>query len=101
MAKKFIFTVVSRSTAIPSSATFCAYLREDNWNDWFKYRTTYDLFVFDEDGSRKELGSVKIGQIGQPNDLTRPKLQESFTKLGDEFFSLGQGNSYYEDLGKM
>lgn len=64
----FKFHVIKRTSYPPDVATSCAYLREDNWDDWFQFSTMYDLIVFDGTGNRYELGAVKIGQLngGRP-----------------------------------
>ncbi|CAN5719243.1 AAA family ATPase [soil metagenome] len=79
----------------------CAYLVEDGWDDWFKYQTTYSLTVFDDDGRRFDLGLVKIGRSKMPKDSKRPELPETFSQLDKEFFSLGQSEEYYEQLGNF
>jgi hypothetical protein len=61
----------------------------------------YSLFVFDEHGEEFRAGSVKIGQVGMETGQRRPNIPEEFDELGDEFFSLGQDDSYYEELNKL
>lgn len=76
-----------------------AILVADNWNDFFEYQTLYDLTVFDKDGKKFNLGAVKIGQFKMTQ--RRPSLPESFERLEEEFFSLGQDDSYYEMLSTL
>nr|WP_278502650.1 hypothetical protein [Brucella intermedia] len=73
----------------------------DNWDDWFKYNTLYQLVVFDGEKSRHDIGGVKIGQFKMQKEQRRPALPAEFDELGEEFFSLGQDDSYYEDLNKF
>lgn len=73
-------------------------LYEDNWNDWHKYQTLYQVHLFDENGQRTHLGEIKIGQ--DPID-NRPALKREFEHLEPEFFSLGQSSYYYENLNKL
>lgn len=72
------------------------YLVNNNWDDWFTYETVFDVVYFDSDGNRKSIGAVKIGQKNQKG--RRPVLPAKFGKIGDEFFSLGTSESYYEEL---
>lgn len=101
MAKNnFSFFVVKKLTFTGSSKN-CAYLREDDWDDWFEFSTMYDLIVFDGEGIRHDIGPVKIGQFGMAKDQRRPNLPKSFSELDERFFSLGQGEEYYEHLAKL
>jgi predicted ATPase len=78
-----------------------AYLLTDNWDDWFTYSTMYVLFVFDQHGEEFRVGEVKIGQFAMGDEQRRPNIQEMFDELGEEFFSLGQDDSYYEKLNEL
>lgn len=72
-------------------------LIEDDWNDWWKYCTLYQLFFYDPNGNCHTIGYVKIGQQGQESekaDLSATKFDE----LGANQFSLGQDESYYVNL---
>lgn len=92
------FTVISSEASIPSSSQQKAFLREDNWNDWFEFKTLYSLVVFDEEGEQHSLGGVKIGQFNMEKEQARPKIPKEFDELGDVFFSLGQDDNYYERM---
>lgn len=70
-------------------------LIHDNWDDWFKYKTTYSLFFICNNES-KSIGTIKIG--GFHLDAPTPKLPNSFEKLPGEFFSLGLDDYYYEKI---
>jgi len=97
----FFFTVVKSFSRVSSSARSKAYLVEDAWDDWFQFSTLYTLIVFDEDDTRHEIGGVKIGQFDMETDQRRPKLPRSFENLNENYFSLGQDDSYYENLNKL
>lgn len=92
---------------IPADARDCAYLMMDGWDDWFSYRTMFTVLVIDEAGVRHSLGSVKIGRIGlQPSRELKPgyrapELLSEFDELPEGYFSLGQGEDYYESLNKL
>lgn len=83
---------------LPKEGLNQAFLVEDSWDDWFKFSTGYSLVVFNESGSKVELGMVKIGQFDMKKDQRRADIPSSFKKLGPQFFSLGQDPSYYEAL---
>jgi hypothetical protein len=95
------------TSAIPLEAKDCAYLVVDHWDDWFSFRTMFTVLVIDENGARHQLGSVKIGRIGleparelKPG-FRAPELFPEFDQLPDGYFSLGQGEDYYESLNKL
>ncbi|MEU4791395.1 AAA family ATPase [Micromonospora tulbaghiae] len=78
-----------------------AFLVSDNWNDWFRYWTTYWLYFTTSEGVTVHIGQVKIGQYGMSPERSIPQLPDHFERLGDEFFSLGQDDSYYEELNRL
>jgi len=94
------FTVTSTGQ-FPSSNVLHAYLVEDGWDDWFKYSTMYYLWVFDEEGVKHAIGSVKIGQFDMANDQRRPLIPSTFSNLNERFFSLGQGSDYYKNIQNL
>lgn len=78
-----------------------AYLVEDQWDDWFRYSTMYDLYVVDSGAENHYIGKVKIGQKGMSEKQRRPELPPSFLSLSDEFFSVGQDSYYYEKIKNL
>ncbi|MCY0856648.1 hypothetical protein [Cupriavidus sp. D39] len=99
MAK--FFTVVPVGQGSPNSGMEAAYLLADNWDDWFAYSTMYTLIVIDASGEKQHIGSVKIGQVGMRSGQRSPDLEPSFDMLGEEFFSVGQDDTYYERLNEL
>jgi len=97
---QFHFRVIKRTTSLPDGANL-AVLREDNWDDWFTYSTMYALRVYDAEGEEHSVGSVKIGQFNMKKEQRRPDIPTAFDQLGEEFFSLGQDDSYYETLNEL
>lgn len=101
------FTVIDGKARVPSDARNRAFLYRDNWDDWGKYRTMFSLHVAGEAGEVHNIGSVKIGQRGLlPSGKTSenhraPSVPDEFDELGESFFSLGQGEDYYESLNKV
>ncbi|HFO9593947.1 TPA: hypothetical protein ACHLGW_004783, partial [Escherichia coli] len=95
------FELIQAKAYIPSSGINQAYLRMDHWND-YSFVTMFYLTVFDEKGIKHDIGNVKIAFKGQTTDTpTYSKLPSSFQKLDDEFFSLGEGLAFYENLSKL
>src|ERR1700733_6875320 len=92
------FTVTASAAMKPSVDT--AYLVRNNWDD-YSYKTTFYLHYWDASSSHHDLGRVKIGQFGMPEDGGRPNLPGSFTELPDDFFSLGEDDSYYLKLNRL
>lgn len=92
---------------MPSEAVAKAYLHADNWDDWGKYRTMFQLTVFDHDGVAHKAGNVKIGHIGlapgSEIELNQraPALEPEFDRLPNSHFSLGQNETYYETLNEL
>lgn len=78
-----------------------AYLVEDQWDDWFRYNTMYDLYVLDSSAEKHYIGKVKIGQKGMSKGQRRPELPPFFSSLTEEFFSLGQDSYYYEKIKNL
>lgn len=103
-----MFTVLGVGQQLPQHASNCAYLVPDYWDDWFKFRTMFTLYVYDLRSVRDKVGSVKIGQAGLlpapagtdiPPGSRTPLLPGSFSELNDhQFFSLGQDEDYYATL---
>lgn len=95
------FRVLDHGVRPAANARDRAYLLTDNWDDWFKYNTMYTLVVFDGDGQRHSIGSVKIGQFEMEEGQRRAAIPQDFDVLDDRFFSLGQDDSYYEALNAL
>ena len=89
------FEVIPTSRRTPNEGRGVGYLWTDNWNDWFKYKTLYNLTYFDDTGEKHEIGSVKIGQFDMFEKQERPDLPDAFEELDKRFFSLGQDADYY------
>ena len=92
------FTVLPVRGGIPRGGRG-AFLVRDNWND-YTYRTTF-ILKYQDDGGLHDIGQVKIGRFDMGEDR-QPQIPEEFGELGDEYFSLGQDDSYYlalRDLG--
>jgi predicted ATPase len=76
------------------------YLKIDHWND-FSFVTMFDIVVFDELGAVHDLGSVKIGFLGQTIDVaTYSTIPPPFSALGPQYFSVGMDVAYYVALSR-
>ncbi len=71
-------------------------LNKDGWNDYWEFKTLYNLEYIDANRNRCGIGQIKI--LDKNDGDT--KLPESFEELQDNFASLGQDLSYYENLKK-
>ncbi|WP_447901262.1 AAA family ATPase [Stenotrophomonas sepilia] len=72
----------------------------DSWNDWFVWQTQFFAIYVDADGTRTELGHVKIGRSGMSDETSTSyeQMQREFTELQEPWFSIGQSEDYYEQL---
>lgn len=98
--ERFRFVVVNNPNEIQSSGRNVAYLVDDDWND-FGYETMYKLYVFDSSGQKNEIGYLKIAKFDmeKPDDqVVQTDLPKEFTRLSEQFFSLGQEPEYYNKL---
>jgi len=95
-----MFYTVSRPWKLPETDSFAAYLIGDNWDD-YGFETTYMLIFFDADGTKHEIGYVKIAQYESGKIKNVTKIPEIFDALNDSFFSLGQSDKYYEKLNQL
>ncbi|MEN0654127.1 MULTISPECIES: AAA family ATPase [Hyphobacterium] len=101
------FHLLSRGQAVPDNAESSAYLIKDRWDDWGKYQTMFTLVVVVGRGEQHHIGSVKIGQRGlRPSDTIEPgqrapEIEREFEQLEEDYFSLGQGETYYESLNEL
>jgi hypothetical protein len=76
------------------------YLSLDGWNDWWEYQCLHMVFYCFED-KNENLGSIKIGEKGlmlDDNIVLAPDIPEDCPKLPSQFYSLGQGVTYYNNL---
>ena len=95
------FEVVPYRGSLPKGAKDVVILLTDAWDDWFKYNTMYVVFYYDDSGEQHRIGEVKIGEFAMVADQRRANIPSNFNRLGDNFFSLGQDDSYYEKLNEL
>jgi ABC-type molybdenum transport system ATPase subunit/photorepair protein PhrA len=96
-----LFSVISSLTEISKTTCPKGFLLRSDWDDWFEFSTLFGLYIIDDAGQTHELGNVKIGQFGMLEAQRSPKLPSDFEVLDNSFFSLGQGDDYYEGLRKL
>lgn len=95
------FIVLPKGTKTPQSGLNTAYLTIDHWND-FSFVTMFYLELHDEKGVLHDLGNVKIGFKGQTTEQsTYTLLGNSFQKLSDGYFSVGQDVDYYRKISSL
>lgn len=106
-----MISVVDSVLNIPAGVRSHAYLIVDYWDDWFKFRTMYTMLVYDDNGVRHRIGSVKVGQAGLlpaqagpglPPGTRAPQVPATFNALDPAvFFSIGQDEDYYSALRSL
>ncbi|MDQ5937404.1 MAG: hypothetical protein QG574_4763 [Cyanobacteriota bacterium erpe_2018_sw_21hr_WHONDRS-SW48-000092_B_bin.40] len=97
-----LFRVLTGSSAIKRVAQKPAiFLAEDNWDDWFEFSTLYNCWYRDEFGESHHIGGVKIGQFGMAAGQRRPTIPSKFSEIPKDCFSIGQDESYYEELSRL
>ena len=73
----------------------------DNWNDWFIWVTQFYVVVVRGDGTRIDIGHVKIARVGMNPQNARTQLPPTFSSLDGNWFSIGQSENYYETLDAL
>lgn len=108
--EEHFFTIIENFDKEKSLPTNKAYLYRLNWNDWYKYETSFNLFFKNLEGKFIQIGEVKISSKGlEPStDLSeiqkgkrRVSLPSSFEQLDNKYFSLGQSEDYYELINTL
>lgn len=94
-----IFRVVeSFNAASPGNEVI---LIRDNWNDWYTWITQFTAVVILKDGQRVSLGYLKVARAGMTSQSATTQLPDNFPSLGEEYFSIGQSENYYETLNSL
>jgi hypothetical protein len=93
------FYVGNQRPSYQGVATF--HLVKGDWNDWFKWYTLYSVRAILPDNNDIQLGFVKIGRRGMTEESGSTTIPQSFESLGEDFFSLGQDENYYETLSSL
>ncbi|WP_197710739.1 AAA family ATPase [Halorhodospira halochloris] len=109
--QSILFHIIGPRASVPLAAKrWSAYLSRDQWDDWGKYCTQFYLTVVGQDGEQHDIGQVKIGQRGLkphggsaelPPGHRKPNVPSAFEQLEDDFFSVGQDDEYYANLGSL
>lgn len=71
----------------------------DGWND-FSIRSQFYVFYYNKSGEISDIGSVKIISDSANNSI-EGELPATFTQLDETFCSLGQTESYYQNLKRV
>ncbi len=94
------FKILDRFGRPPYNAKSVGYFIWDNWNDYSFY-TLFGFIYVDENSVTHDIGSIKIGYFGQKETDRKLSIGDTFDALDDSFFSLGQSDSYYENLNSF
>jgi predicted ATPase len=101
MTIKFeLYTGTNNGVSSPSQKPNTAYLKATDWDD-YSFKTLFVLVVFDENGSRYDIGNVKIGRIKQNIGRSTDHIPKRFNQLEEGFFSLGQSEEYYSKIQSL
>lgn len=73
-------------------------IRTNNWDD-FGYKTSSELYYWDENAQYEFIGRLKI--LNSEEENTSKILPQSFMSLGATFCSLGQSEHYYIKLRQL
>lgn len=73
------------------------FLVQDNWND-FGFYTSFNLYSW-INRDLKYIGIVKIGHFGLRKG--KVNIQNDFSRLSENYFSLGQSVDYYKYFAKL
>lgn len=92
---RFNFKVLKVRERIRPNVGGQIFLCPGDWDD-YSFKTSFDVVLMSAQAQQVDLGTVKIGYLGQPKGWTREKLPEEFETLPDHFFSLGQDVKYYK-----
>lgn len=93
------FIVLQQHYDSPPEPRSCACLIIDRWDD-FHFKTLYQLVVYDNEGTRHRVGGVKIGRFAMEQE-GRVSVPTEFDELDERHFSLGEDETYYEELNKL
>ncbi|MFN9112096.1 MAG: ATP-binding protein, partial [Bacteroidota bacterium] len=95
------FKVIPYKDRMPTSGKDIVFLLTDGWDDLFKFNTMYNVIYCDSSGETRRIGEVKIGEFGMQTDQRRAAIPIEFEELDERFFSLGQDDSYYQNLNDL
>lgn len=95
-----IFKITNRWGDFPENAKSEVFLSWDNWND-FSYYTLFGIFYINEKSEKIDLGSVKIGFLGQKEGDRVLSEGVEFSQIDPYLFSMGTDVEYYERLNDL
>lgn len=95
------FKILGRRTWDSNPEPSTVYLEIDHWND-FSFVTQFYMYYQDDGDTRINIGTVKIGFIGQTEDIsTHSTFAPEFPFLDEKYFSLGQDISFYRNIAEL
>jgi predicted ATPase len=99
---KITFLITNRFGNVPDNTKDTIILTWDDWND-YSYYTLFGIEFINNIGQRTTLGGVRIAYYGQKegSDQKTLRINDSFDKLENNYFSLGVEDTYYENLNKL
>lgn len=96
------FLITNRFGNYPEGTKNKVILTWDEWND-YSYYTAFGIIYIDENGEQQNIGGIRIAYYGQETGSENKKLEQGdeFETLGNEYFSLGTDDNYYDNLNKL
>ena len=94
------FEILDRWGDYPKNTKSQIFLTWDDWND-YSFFTLFGIFYVNERSEKIDLGGIKIGYFGQIEKETRLSIGDKFTKIGQDFFTVGVDVVYYERLNNL
>lgn len=100
VSRKMNFTILDRWGRYPVNARNEVFLTWDDWND-YSYYTTFGIFYVDESYTKHNLSGINLAFKGQNTDERVFHIGDRFSYVGDNYFSMGSSDEYYEKLNKL
>lgn len=94
------FKILGRWDKYPRDAKSQVFLIWDDWND-YSFLTLYGVFYVNEHSEKIDLSKIKIGFFGQSESERKLSVDDEFTQIGEDFFSVGVDVEYYEKLNNL
>lgn len=97
--------IISSEAPLPAGRDLLI-LSENDWNDWWAYKTLYSVHYRDTDGAAQRIGTIKVGQVGlieHDAEILRPRMPKDakLASLPSDTFSLGQDTQFYTNLSAL
>ena len=96
-SEQLIFQRLKSGDSLDHPTEETIYLLDSDWDDWFLYSTVFHLHYAAPGLEIMEIGSVKIARKDWASGSYRTDIPDTFSGLGQDYFSLGQDETYYKN----